>query len=119
MHTQGDWSKVALREGINRKELWVLKEATGHNRSNAKRKFVLVRMDNATAVARATHGAGRSSQLTRLQREADAREVAYQCTVAAPHVADKDDAIPDALSRLPIKASGGDSFPEREIRPRF
>ena len=59
-YIQGTWPKVALREGINWKELWVLKEALSHWQSCVGRKLVLVRMDSAAAVAYANHGAGRS-----------------------------------------------------------
>ena len=100
---QGTWSKVALREGINWKELWVLKEALSNRRPAADRKLVLVRMATATAVAFAKHGASRSSRLTLLACEMNGRsanltdfqvsrrvnrqlgrEVASECAVAAP-----------------------------------
>ena len=60
---QSAWPKLATREGINWKELCVLKEALRNWRYRPKRKLVLVRMGNATATAYANHGAGRSGQL--------------------------------------------------------
>ena len=73
----------------------------------------------AAAVAYANHGAGRSRQLTRSAREIRAREIVAQCTVAALHIAVVDNAGADALSRSPSKESGGDQFPDRELRPKF
>ena len=75
LYIQGVWSKVAFREGINWNELWVIMGALGHWRLNVKRKLVLARGDNATAVAYADHGAGRSGQLTMLARDIKEREV--------------------------------------------
>ena len=66
---QGVWSEVAMREGVNWQELRVLTEAPSQWRIHVRRKLVLVRLDDAAAVAYGNHGAGRSSQLTRLARE--------------------------------------------------
>ena len=68
-YIRGTWPKVAICEVVNWKELWVLEEAPSHWQACVRRKLVPVRMDGATAVAYAYHGAGCSSQGTRLVRE--------------------------------------------------
>ena len=78
-----------------------------------------VRMDNAAAVAYATHGAGRSSQLTRSERGIRGREIVSEYTAAAFHIAGRENAVADALSCCPTKVSGGDPFSDRELRRRF
>ena len=115
----GTWSKVAMREGINWKKMWVLKEALGNWREQVKRKLVLVRMDNAAAVAYAYHGAGLSGQLTRLAREIKESEIGFECPAVVLHITGKGNAVADALSRFSIKASGGDPYPDRELRSRL
>ena len=118
-YIQGSGPKVAMREGINWKDLWALKEALSKWRTQVRRKLVLARMGNAAAVAYANHGAGRSSQLTRLAREIKEQEIVAECTAAAPHIAGKGNASAGALPRFSIKASGGDPFPDGELRPKF
>ena len=112
-YAQGIWSKVALREGINWIELRVSKEALSHWCSDVRRELVLVGMDNATSVAYANYGAGRSTRLAKLFREIKGRGVAADCAVAAFRIAGKDNTIADALCHFPIHsriASCGPSF---------
>ena len=80
---------------------------------------MLVRMDDAAAVAYADHGAGRPSQLTMLAREIKEREVVAERTVVALYIAGVYAAVGGAPSRSSTKASGGDEFPERELRLKF
>ena len=108
-----------MREGINWKDLRVLGEALSRWRLRVRRKLALFRMDNATAVAHANHGADRSRRLTILAQGKTAREIGFERTVAAPHIVGKGDTIADALSRFPIDAIGGNPFPGRELRPKF
>ena len=65
---QGSRSRVAARECINWKGLWVFEESLSQWYSRVTRKLVLVRMGSAAAVADANHGAGRSRQSTTLAR---------------------------------------------------
>ena len=107
------WSKVALRKGIDWRALWLFREALCHWRSSVNRKLELVRIHDAAAVAYANDGAGGSSRLTRLTREIREREVASEFAAAAYLIAGRDDAIANALSRFPTKASAGGPFPDR------
>ena len=83
LYTQGMWSEVALQGGTNWRELRVLREALRHWRSSVKRKLVIVRMGDATTVAHANHGAGRSNQLAILVHLIREREVVSGRAAAA------------------------------------
>ena len=82
-------------------------------------KLVLVRIDDATAVAYANHGADRSPDPTRLARAIKGREIALGCTAVAPHIAGRDNAVADSLSRFSPRAIGGDPYPDRDLRTCF
>ena len=116
---QGVWSKVAMRGGLDSKELWALRDALSNWHELAKRKLVLVRVDNAAAVAYANHGAGPAGQSTRLAREIKESGIRCECSVVALRVAGKDTAVADAVSRFLIEATGGKPYPGRELRPKF
>ena len=89
LYRQGSWPKVAMRGGIDWKELRVLTEALSNWRTQVMRKLVLVKRDNAVAVASANHGAGRSSLSTRLARETKEAAISVECTVVALQIAGK------------------------------
>ena len=112
-------SEVAIREGITWKELWVLEDALIHWHGRVKRKLVPGGTDKATAVEFANHGAGRSSQWARLARGVEEYEFCRECAVVALHIAGSGNAAAGAQYRVSIKASGGDSYPGRELRPKF
>lgn len=76
-------------------------------------------MDNATAVAYANHGAGRSGQLTSFAREIKESEIDFDCAAAALHIACMGNTVADTLSRFPIRAPGGDPYPDRKLRSWF
>ena len=115
---QGKWSKLERREGVNWKELWVLNKALGPWGQRVRGKLVLVRMDNTAAASYANYGAGRAPTLTSLARKIKGREVALGCTVVALHIAGRDNAVADALSRFSIRARGLDPYPDRDLRWR-
>ena len=116
---QGKWVKPELSEGINWKELWVLNKVLEAWGGHLAQKLVLVRMDNTTAVSYANYGAGRVSNLTLLARKIKEREVSLGRTIAALHIAGKDNSVADALSRFSIRARGLDPYPERALRWKF
>ena len=88
MFFRGVWPKVAMSEGSNWKQLWVLKEALCARHTHVKRKLVLARR-----VADANHGAGRSGQLPRLAREIKEYETMFDSTGVALHIVGKDNSV--------------------------
>ena len=76
-------------------------------------------MRNVAAVAYANHGVGRSTDLTRLSRAVKERGVRLSRTAAALSIAGRGNTAANALSRPPLRAIGGDPFPDRDLRARF
>ena len=76
-------------------------------------------MDNATVGAYANHGADRSPDLTSLARAIKEWEIALGCTAVALRIAGRDNAVAGAPPRSPLRASGGDPYPDREPHSRF
>ena len=75
-------------------------------------------MGNIAAAPYANYGAGRVPTLTLLARKVKGREVASGCTIAALHIAGKDNAVADSLSRFSIRVRGLGPYPESELRWR-
>ena len=82
-------------------------------------ELVLAPKDNATAVAYANDGVGRSPDLTRLARAVQEWGIALKCTAVALYVAGKSNAEAGAYSRVSLRATGGDPYPDRDLRNRF
>ena len=61
---QGKWPKMGMCEGINWKELWVLKSASELRGECLAGKLVSVRMGDSAAVSYANYGAGEVPHLT-------------------------------------------------------
>ena len=87
-------------------------------RQGSHGKLVLARMDNSTAVAVATCGAGRVPHLAQLSRSIKELEVSLSCTLVALHIAGRRDTVSGALSRFTIRARGLDPYPRSELRPK-
>ena len=85
----------------------------------ARGELVLAPKDNATAVAYANDGVGRSPDLTRLARAVQEWGIALKCTAVALYVAGKSNAEAGAYSRVSLRATGGDPYPDRDLRNRF
>ena len=94
---KGSSTRLAMREGINWKELWALEESLQVRGDLVRGKLVLLRLDNATAVAYANRAAGWLAALTRR----------------------RDNSVAAALSMFPLRATGGDPCPDRDLRDRF
>ena len=116
---RGMSSKLGRRQGIDWKELRVLNRALEPWRPPLAGKLFLARMDTSAAASYANYGAGRVAQLTVLARKIEERDVAFGRTLAALHIAGKDNSVAGALSRFSIRARGLDPCPERELRWRF
>ena len=43
-------------------------------------------------------------------------QIRYECTAVALRIASKENAVAEAPSRFPFKATGGDPYPDRELR---
>ena len=74
---------------------------------------------NNTAVACADYGAGKIPRLTRAARCIMELEVGLCCTVVAPHVTGKDNAVADALPRFSFWVRALDPFPQGDSRQTF
>ena len=108
-----------MREGINRKAPRILKTASESRGEFIAGKLALVRMGDDTAVACANYGSRKVPRLTHLARRMKALEVGLSCTVAALHIAGKDNAVADALPRFSFRVRGLGPYPERELRRKF
>ena len=96
---------MAMREGINWGELWVMEESRRVWGDPVRGKLALVQVGDATASAYANYGAGRSPALTRAARGIKAEEIALRCTAVARHVLGRDNPVAGAPSRFTLKAT--------------
>ena len=103
---QGKRPRWLRAGGINCEELWVLRRSLESRGGLLAGERVLVQMDNSAAVSYANYGAGRAPHLTLLARDAAEREVAIGRAVVAFHIASKDNAVADAMSRFSILFEG-------------
>ena len=108
-----------MREGLNWKELWVLEAALESRGDYAAGRFALVRLGNSSLVPYVNFGKGKVPRLSRLARNMEEREVALGCTEVALHIAGKDNAAADTLSRCAIWVRGLGPYPERELRQKL
>ena len=68
---QGQWSRMAVKEGINWKEPRAPGEALRQWKRRVRGKLIVARMGGATALEYASYGAVRSPQLTQLARRVE------------------------------------------------
>ena len=99
--------------------MWVLEERLRARGELVRGKVVLVRRENATAVAYAHHRAGRAPDLSRPASSVKEREIHLSFTAVALHIIGRDNDVADALSRFSLGGTGGDSYPGRGFRSRF
>ena len=111
-YIQGKWSKMEMREGINRKDLRVLNSSLESWGPQMSGKLALPRVDNTTPVSYANYGAGRVPQLAMLARRVKELEVTSR-------IAARCNAVADAVSRFSARAQGQVPFPSRGLRAAF
>ena len=110
------WPKTEMREGVNWKELWVLREPMKKRGPQMSGKLVLARMDSSAAVSYANRGAGRPPQVTTLPDDVKELEVSLRRAAAALRIAGRRRTVADAPSRSTVWAHGEDQYPDRELR---
>ena len=113
---QGVWSKTEAREGVNRKELWVLRRPMDQWNSQMSGLLVLAQKDKSTAVAYANYGAGLSPRLTMLARDIKGLVAPLECPAVALRIAGGRNTVADALPRFTAREQGGCQDTNREMR---
>ena len=105
---QGKSSKLGAREGVNKKELWVLVAALEEWKDVAKGKLVKAALANFCA--------GRCLAMAGLARRTQEIEFHLPSAHIALRVPFRDISVADALTRYSLQTTVRDSLPERQFR---